>query len=412
MRAPDPRSRPSVLFLTPELPYPPHAGGRIKSWKLVEHLSRRFALTVVCPLKGDDARHVDAMRARAALADFIAEPVDLPRSARALAHSYAARIPLNVLRARSRTLARRVAALAPRQDLIISDHYEVFQYVPETHPGPVVLHAHNAYFKMWQRYAETGGSPALRLAAWLEARRVRRYELAACARATRVFAAPNDLETLAAAGAPREKLRVTYHLGDEAACDRPPLDRAATERALLYVGTLTWEPNVDGLLWFLEAVWPTLTQRDPSLRLRVAGRGQDPRLLAWAARDPRVELLGFVDDLEPLFAKSRVLVAPIRVGAGIKVKVLTGLARGIPTVTTAVGAEGVDLVPGRHVAIADTPAEQVRAIEALLDDEATWARLSREGRAQVEARYTWPRVLADFDAELAPLLGTRPPEAR
>ena len=412
MPSPDVPRRPSVLFLTVELPYPPQAGGRIKSWKLVEHLSRRYALTVACPLKRDDARHVDAMRARAPLADFVAEPQDVPRSARALARSYVAGVPLNVLRARSPTLARRIAAIAPRHALIVSDHYEVFQYIPATYTGPVVLHAHNAYFMMWQRYAETAASPALRLAAWLEARRVKHYELAACARATRVIAAPNDVATLTAQGADPAMFGVTYHLGDDAACDRPPLDRATTELALLYVGTLTWEPNVDGLSWFLDAVWPLLVARHPTLRLRIAGRGDDPRLRAVAARDPRVELLGFVDDLEPLFARSRVLVAPIRVGAGIKVKVLTGLARGIPTVTTTMGAEGVELVSGRHLALADTPAEQVAAIDALLTDEATWTRLSREGRAHVEARYTWPRVVGAFEGELEALLAEPSPGTR
>jgi len=100
------------------------------------------------------------------------------------------------------------------------------------------------------------------------------------------------------------------------------------------------------------------------------------------------------------------------VGAGIKVKVLTGLTRGIPTVTTTMGAEGVELVSGRHLALADTPAEQVAAIDALLTDEATWTRLSREGRAHVEARYTWPRVVGAFEGELEALLAEPSPGTR
>ncbi|KXX66450.1 glycosyltransferase family 4 protein [Marichromatium gracile] len=398
---------PSILFLTPELPYPPHSGGRIKSWKLVEHLGAHADLGLACALKGDDEVHVADFRRQARLAELVSEPVKVPRTARTLIASYLRRIPLNVLRTRSERLARAISAMAPRYDLIFCDHYEVFQYVPRDYAGPVVLHEHNAYFLMWKRYAESGANPAMRLASHLESLRVRRYELAACRRADLVFASPNDIDSLVEAGADRAKCRVTYHLGDETTLGRPPLDYASTQPILLYVGTLTWEANVDGLLWFLETVWPEVGQRHPDARVQIAGRNPDPRLRHAAAADPRVELLGFVADLEPLFQRSRVFIAPLRFGAGIKVKVLSGMGRGLPTVTTSVGSEGLEIEHMRHAAIADTAPETIAAIDTLLTDRARWEAMAGASRALIEESYSWGPLLRDMQCELDTLLGGR-----
>ncbi|MBK1649279.1 glycosyltransferase family 4 protein [Rhabdochromatium marinum] len=395
---------PAILFLTPELPYPPHSGGRIKSWKLIECFGSRYRLGVACALKGEDEQHLAAFRARARLADLVAEPVKMPRSLKALLRSYLKRIPLNVLRTRSDTLARKIAALAPHYDLIFCDHYEVFQYVPDDFTGPVILHEHNAYFLMWQRYAESGGHPLMRLASYLESMRVRRYELAACARADLIFASPNDIDSLVAAGTERAKCRVTYHLGDETTLNRPPLDYDQTELVLLYVGTLTWEANVDGLLWFLAEVWPGLVAKHQGVRLRIAGKNPDVRLQQAAAAHPGVELLGFVEDLEPLFQRSRVFVAPLRFGAGIKVKVLSGMGRGLPTVTTSVGSEGLAVENGVQAAIADQAPETITAIDRLLTDRAHWEAMANAARELITEHYTWDRVLGDMQREIDALL--------
>jgi glycosyltransferase involved in cell wall biosynthesis len=394
----------SILFLTPELPYPPFSGGRIKSWKLVEFLGAHYSLGLACALKGDDETYLPDFRKKAGLAEFISEPVKISRSLQSLLGSYVQRIPLNVFRTRSNVLQQRIAAIADRYDLIFCDHYEVFQYIPDHYHGRVVLHEHNAYFLMWRRYAQTGANPVMRLASYLEYQRVRRYELNACAQADLIFASPNDIDSLVEAGADRSKCRVTYHLGDESTLNQPPLDYEATEPSLLYVGTLTWEANVDGLLWFLAEVWPGVKQQHPQVRFRIAGKNPDARLLQAAVGDSSIEFLGFVEDLEPLFQSSRVFVAPLRFGAGIKVKVLSGMGRGLPTVTTSVGSEGLQVQHLRHAAIADQAPDMVAAIHILLTDRGVWETLSRESRSLVESQYTWDQVLGSMQQELQTLL--------
>lgn len=122
---------------------------------------------------------------------------------------------------------------------------------------------------------------------------------------------------------------------------------------------------------------------------------------------PRVRLLGFVEDLEPLFRRSRVFIAPLRFGAGIKVKFLTALARGLPTVTTPVDAEGLAVQHGAPLVIAEAPGPFAAAVSERLDDPARWQHLSTAARSRVAERYTWARVLGDLEAAIDEAVATR-----
>lgn len=390
-------TRPAILLVTAELPYPPVSGGRIKSWRMIRHVSTHYRLTVACVLKGDDAKHLPEMQAELPGVTVLSAPVNRPRSVTNLVRSYARGEPLNVFRTHSRALASAIANAAPEHDLLLLDHYESAQYVPEGWTRPVLLHEHNAYFTMWERFARATPSAGHRLVARLEARRVRRYEVAACQRADQVLAAPNDIEQLCAAGVSPAKCKETFHLGDDAPLTAPDLDLARTDKQLLYFGLLSWEANTDGLMWFLEQVYPQIKARHPETRLRIAGKGASPRLQATVDAHPDVSLLGFVDDLEPLLATSRVFIAPLRFGAGIKVKVLTALARGLPTVTTSIGAEGLAVASMSHLAIADTAADFANAVSHLLEDDAACLAMATAARALVRERYTWDRILAGLD---------------
>ena len=396
-----------LLFLTPELPFPPQSGGKIKTLKLLQSLAERYEVTLACPLKGEDGEHVAAFHAVSPCRAHLHAPLTVPRSARSLASSYLAGRPLNVYRTFDASLALQVRRVIDEFDLVVMDHYEVGSYVPSSYQGMRVYHAHNAYHKLWERYAALPGNPAYRAAAKLEARRVRRFEARVAMNSDLVFAAPNDARELVASGVDPETLRDTYHLGDDAQLDLPSLRFAATGRKLMYVGFLGWEANAQGLLWFIEQVWPRLVARHPTLEFDIVGKGADARLETAVAAHPGIRLHGFVDSLEDIYTTSRVSVAPLCFGSGMKVKVLDAMARGMPTVTTRVGAEGIAAQDGRHLLIADAPGEMADRIDALLDDPALWYRLQYESRALVRDRYTWRRLFDTMHCELRVALDAR-----
>ncbi|WOJ97791.1 glycosyltransferase family 4 protein [Congregibacter brevis] len=385
-----------LLFLTPELPYPPQSGGKVKSLKLLEALAERYEVTLVSPLKLDDADHRPAFEEKSPCVQHIHRRVNVPRSAKSLVGSYLRRKPLNVHRSYDGALAQQVRRLAPSHDVIFLDHYEVSAYLPDNYQGLVVYHAHNAYHQIWDRYARLPGNPAFKLAALVEAGRVRRAEQKIAERADLVFASPNDAEMLISSGIDASKIAHTYHLGDDSQLELPPLEFAATKKKLMYVGLLGWEANVVGLLWFIENVWPRLLQEHPDLEFDIVGKNPDQRLLDAVAIYPGIRLRGFVADLQEVYKDSRVSVAPLLFGSGMKVKVLDAMARGLPTVTTPVGAEGVDYVNNQHICVAQNAEDMAIAALNLLKDEALWNRVRDESRQLIAERYTWRQLFSSM----------------
>lgn len=381
-----------LLMITIELPYPPSSGGRMKSWNMLKFLSQHYDVGLACPVKYG-TKEVAAMVSQIQLRHFLHDAVEIPRSGKTLAQSYWHGIPINVFRSRSVALKKQISAIAHEYDVILLDHYESGQYLPDNYQGQVIFHAHNATYLMWERYAQSDANMLYRIVTWLEGKRVKSAEVQLCQRAHLVFASPNDIDSLVDAGADRNTCRETYHLGDDSQLALPSIAFKDTQKTLLYVGTLNWEANVDGLLWFFEKVWPLVVAQQPDTRMQVVGSKPDPRLTRAAAHDPRIEFTGFVEDLEPLFQVSRLFLAPLRFGSGIKVKVLNAMCRGLPTITTPVGAEGLAAQHMEHLSITDTAEDMARSILHLMENEADWLRLESQSRALVREKYTWKKVL-------------------
>ena len=378
-----------LLFISPELPYPLRSGGKVKSHKLLSMLCEQYEVSLVCPLKLEDGEFVEEFSTTVALERLVCEPIDIPRNGVNLLISYFKRKPLNLYRSFTPVLAKFIEDNHAQFDLMFVDHYEAYQYVPAQFEGSVIYHSHNAYFKMWQRYAETSANPIYRIVTAIEAKRVVDTELSICDAADLVFAAPNDIDELVSRGANRDKFQATYHLGDDEQLSLPALQFDHTEKRLVYVGFLGWEPNAAGLLWFLTESWPLIKAKDPAVQLDVIGKNPDERLQSIALKDDSVHLHGFVEDLEDYFPKSRISIAPLQFGSGMKVKVLSAMARGIPIVTTDVGAEGIAVANGQHMLISNDAQGIASDVIRLLNDETLWTTLRDKSRQLIDEKYTW-----------------------
>ena len=161
------------------------------------------------------------------------------------------------------------------------------------------------------------------------------------------------------------------------------LDIPGTERpwearhGIVFVGGYQHVPNVDAVQYFVNEVMPLLRQRLPGVRFHAVGSKPPEAITALAAPDVVIE--GFVEDLKPLLDSMRLSVAPLRYGAGVKGKVGTALANGLPSVVTPIAAEGMSIVDGEQVLIAETPREIVDAVVRLYGDSTLWAHLSKQG---------------------------------
>ena len=320
--------------------------------------------------------------------------------------SYASRVPLSIYRNKSEEMQRVVEreTLEFQPDAIFVDGWLMAQYLPNEFPGAKLLHQHNAEYLLWERQSQESGGPI----GWLagrEAGRVRRYEADVLARFDTVFAvSEEDRRALRQLGAEAAKLRVLPNIPQTELLDLPSPSFAGSEQLVLYFGTLSWQPNIDGLLRFL-GILPFVRKRIPEAHLLVAGRGASQELQARVERTNGAEFAGEIDEPEALYGRARVVVDAAKTGGGTRLKILNALARGVPVVSSVEAARGLDIVPNEHLLVARNDHTFADAVITLLEDPNRWRVLSENGRALIRGRYTPEtafRVLDDVLARAAP----------
>jgi hypothetical protein len=239
----------------------------------------------------------------------------------------------------------------------------------------VIFDTVDLHFLRMQREATLRCDPALADAA----ERMQQLELA-CMRSADVTVAVTEQERRLLLDLVPEAVVETLPNVFQVPAGAPP--GPAGRAGLLFVGGFWHVPNGDAVLWFVEHVWPRIRARAPDVVFRIAGSDPTPEVMA-LGRLPGIEVLGYVPDLTPHFDAARVFVAPLRFGAGMKGKVGQSLVNGLPIVATAIGAEGMSLVDGEHLLVADAAANFAECVLSLLDDDELWGRLQRQGRALI-----------------------------
>jgi glycosyltransferase involved in cell wall biosynthesis len=187
-----------------------------------------------------------------------------------------------------------------------------------------------------------------------------------------------------------------------------PVTLVASPFRVTHVGTMYWPPNVEGILWFWEEVWPQVRSHAPAARLTLIGKNP-PDSIRVLDQETDVDVLGYVEELTPFLAETVAFIVPLHAAGGMRVKILNAWCRGLPVVSTTIGAEGIAVQDGAdnlvgNVLIADTPASFARAITQVMADVELRDRLRANGRRQVEERYDWRRIYSAWDDVYARLL--------
>ncbi|MCW2665408.1 MAG: glycosyl transferase [Frankiales bacterium] len=220
------------------------------------------------------------------------------------------------------------------------------------------------------------------------AQKVRERELAVLRQADASLVVSPVERDLLARELPQARVAVVSNVEPPAPQGGGPEGRAG----LLFVGSCLHPPNLDGVRWFVESVLPMVVEELPDVVLRLAGSGPPETLQALAG--PHVEVLGWVPDLEPVYAAARVSVAPLRYGAGVKGKVGDALRHGLPVAGTSTAVEGMGLLDGEHVLVGDDPRALADAVVRLHRDDALWESLRAAGRERVLDEYSRERAAA------------------
>jgi glycosyltransferase involved in cell wall biosynthesis len=398
-----------ILFVSLDIPFPPDKGQRMRNFSLIKALAalrHRVQLISFAEPRDLEADH-GPLRS---LCDGVTL-VPAPFTAKSVLHGHlrrlralASSVPYGASRFRSARLLAHVHDHLKHHpcDVIIWDEAYNLENLTAPLPVPVVLNSHDIMHVIWRRYLALERHPAKRLYAWLEHRKLLRWEPRAHFRVAKVLAVSAHDASVLSAMCPGLPISIVPNTVDVEDYD---ITGAGDGRGILFVGGLDWLPNRDAVAFFARDVLPRLRRIDPSARFVVAGKLPAPRAHQRLA-SLGVELLGRVDDVRPVLTAAGVCVVPLRIGSGVRWKILEAAAMGKAIVSTRLGAEGLDFEDGHEIVLADDPDAFAEAIAKLMMDTDRRRAIGLQARRRVERQYSYETLgktlheaLMDFEDE-------------
>jgi glycosyltransferase involved in cell wall biosynthesis len=403
-----------LLAITPRVLHPANTGGRIRSLRLLEQVSRWHDLTVMCLQTPADApSDVEAMRDCCTRLETIpwdeARPFS-PRFYRELASHLLNPLPYTVLKYQSTSMARRIREhLATRQvDLLICDFLHMSINCLNLPCRPRVLFQHNVEAAIRDGLVARARNPLARAYLSLDAARLRRYEgQAAAAFDHCVMVSEDDCEMM------RRAYGVTHVSAIPSAVDTVafrPTPAPQAPPTCLFLGSMDMLANQDAVRLFTRDIWP-IVRSQAALTFAVVGRNPPPAIRRLAHEASGIVVTGTVDDVRPHLAGAQMLVVPLRIGGGTRIKIFEAMAMGIPVIATRLGAAGLPVTDGQDILLADTATEFAAAVVALSRDEALRHRLGAAGRRLVEAGHSWEDAGARFSRICEDVVSRHRPDA-
>jgi glycosyltransferase involved in cell wall biosynthesis len=266
-------------------------------------------------------------------------------------------------------------------------HCELRQAPPGEKLPALVVDSHNIDYDLARQSAGVGNSSARRIYAGANWRKLRREELGTYRGADGVYLCSAADERRLLDQVSGVRTTVIPNAADVEYYQPRRTDPLPDGRTVIFFGFLSYAPNVDGVIHFIQDIWPRIAEVHPEARCKIIGGQPPPSLLALAG--PRVELTGFVEDLRPHLAAAAAVVVPLRLGGGTRLKIVEAMAMGKAIVSTTLGAEGIEAVPKRDLLIENEPAAFANAVNRLLADPDLAARIGQSARRLAVERYSW-----------------------
>ena len=259
----------------------------------------------------------------------------------------------------------------------------------------VVLRSHNIEYLIWERLADTCGSPLKKVYLNMLASRLKRYELSMLNKYDSIVMITDvDAAVYKKAGCTVPVITVPFGIDLSGYVQ----DASALEKhSLFHIGAMDWQPNIDGINWFLRSVWILVNEKHPDVKLYLAGRNMTEEIKDLKLENVIVE--GEVADSNRFINSKSIMIVPLLSGGGMRVKIIEGMALGKTIVSTTIGAEGIAYEDGKNILIADTEAEFASALDKCLSDRSFSDQIGQNARALVEVNYDNKHIcskLSDF----------------
>ena len=386
-----------ILWVKPGKLLPLDTGGKLRTYNILRHLAARHQLTYVSYYVGarDETYERDVLDL---FPGTVALHIAASNSRLGRSLDYARRFFSETPYAVSRFTAPQVRRLISpwiserRFDVAVCDFLASALNFPRQLDTPTALFQHNVETILWQRRTEQQMRWTDRVVSKIEYSKMRRFEPAQVRRFHHVIAVSEaDREVMRSMV---EALRISVvPTGVDLGQYRYDSKAAPSGPLVAFTGSMDWVPNIDGVEFFCKEIWPRVLEKVPEARFRIVGRDPHPRVKKLASSS--VEVTGSVPSIIDHLREAAVFVVPLRIGGGTRIKIYEAMAVGKATVSTTVGAEGLDVRHDRDILLADDPGGFSEAVVSILQ-QADLRRRLEAAAAATAARYDWSVITEKF----------------
>lgn len=391
-----------ILWVNSVFLHPTTRGGQIRTLEMLRRLHRRHETHYVALADPDQPEGFQRSPEYCTKAYPISYKIADKRSPGFFAQllkGWVSPVPVVVFRKQSAGMKRVIGELLEKEnfDSVVCDFLTPSINMPRFEN--CVLFQHNVETMIWRRYEENASNPVRRMYMRLQAARMFAYERRVCRSVRHV---------IAVSGVDADLMRRMFGISNVTAVPtgvdldffaRP--EKADSGADLVFIGSMDYMPNVDGVLYFMKEILPLVRRKRPDCTFTVVGRKPPREILALAEQDSGIRVTGTVPDVRPYLWGSPVSIVPLRIGGGTRLKIYESMAAGTAVVSTPIGAEGLLIHPPHDIRIGDTPEAFAAECVRLLENAAERATVAEAGLEMVTSNFSWEQVCQDFEGVLA-----------
>jgi polysaccharide biosynthesis protein PslH len=377
---------------------PVDTGGKIRSYNILKQLARSHTVTLLSYYGGQRDADYESAIAKELPGAHTIHTAALEGSILIQSLDYVGRLfqaaPFAVSKFTDPEVKRTLGAWLPgtRFDVAVCDFLSASRNFPDSPTIPRVLFQHNVETALWQRLAATESNLARRLAYRIEAAKMSRYETAALSRFPQVIAvSENDREQMLKMNGNCEITVVPTGVDTQgyAVAGHSEVDPAR----IVFTGSMDWEPNVDAVTYFCREIFPQICAQFPSVIFQIVGRNPDAKVKRLASES--VQVTGTVPSVADYLRDATVVIVPLRIGGGTRLKIFEAMAMGKALVSTSIGAEGLEVQSGRDLLLADGSKAFADAVLLLLRN-GELRRKYEQAAVKLAAQHDWSRIAERF----------------
>lgn len=378
-----------ILFLSPFLPLPFYSGGRIRTYNWLRFLCKKHEIHLISFIESEDElKYIPEIRNYCARVETV-----LRKPVRGFKFKFFylfGNAPYYIRQFYSESMDKIIKHSLENNsyDLIHATHLTMAYYVRDVKGIAKVAEAIDCLTRNSLQQLHKGRNLIDRLKAFIDWRKIKRYEISVYPRFDNcIIASSKDKEFLERLS-PHSGLKIsvisngidTEYFSPQAVKEDFP--------SLVFTGDMSYPPNEDAMFYFCADILPLIEKSYPDIKLYIVGGNISPELKRFISGKKNVILTGFVKDIRPCLAKAVVSICPLRVGTGVKNKVLEAMAMGKAVISSSIGQEGIDILPETDV-VTDNPEGFAQRTIKLLSNKDLRDKIAFEGRKIVEASYNW-----------------------